>query len=93
MTVTKKLESKLDVEAALVLHATLLPELQSGQDIVLDCTAVDMCGAAAAQVLISFSKALQASGHALTLQSVPENLRTDLSLLGLEEFFSGGLHV
>lgn len=93
MTVQKKLDGKLDMDAAIALHADLLKDLEAGQDVDIDCGTVSMCGAAAAQVLVSLSKTLQFSSHSLTLSRMSDAMRGDLKTLGLGAFFNGGQDV
>lgn len=90
MVFCTKLQSRIDAPAAMGLHTELLEGIATPQDIILDCSAVEMIGAAAAQLLVSVSKTLQvAGGHTLKLQNIPQALRNDFATLGLSAYSEG----
>ena len=80
------LDPKLDMDGAVALHAALC---HVEDNIKINGAAVEICGAAAAQVLVSLARALKSSGYSLTLEFQSESLRADLTALGLEGYFKG----
>lgn len=86
MNTTTKLIPRVDSSSVQALHAEWLSlVLEAPQGMVLDCSAVEVLGAAGAQLMISLSKTLETSGLTLTLHNISKAMNDDLATLGLQE--------
>jgi len=80
-----KLQPRVDILAASELHVELIKAIAANQEIVLDCSDVEVLSAAAAQLFFATAKSLEASGRAVQFQHVSQAFKSDLATLGLTE--------
>lgn len=80
---TIKMQSRVDVAAAVDLQAELVKGFSSGQNIVLDCAQMETCGTAAAQLLMAAAHASRSGGQSLKFLNVSQAVQGDLETLGL----------
>jgi anti-anti-sigma regulatory factor len=85
MDITVKLPPVIDTSSVHALHAEWLRHIEAHQEIILDCAAVEVLGAAGAQLIVSLSKTQQTSGLPLKLNNVSQAMIDDLATLGLVE--------
>ena len=74
------------------LREEWLARMENHTSAEIDCSAVEVVTAAAAQLVLSLAKGLHAQGGNVTLTHVSAALREDLLLLGLKEFLQEPLH-
>ena len=86
MEVTAKLPLRVDTSSVQALHVEWLRHVETHQEVILDCSDVEMLGAAGAQLIVSFSKSLKADGLTLKLHNVSPAMNNDLATLGLLEY-------
>jgi anti-anti-sigma regulatory factor len=90
MELTAKLPTRVETSSAQALHAEWLGHvIEARQEIVLDCSAVEVLGAAAAQLIVSLSKTLKTAGLNLKLHNISKAMNDDLATLGLQEYLRG----
>ena len=82
MTVTLKLERKLDFRAVSPLAAALLAA--KGQDIALDAADTVQIGTQSLQVILAAAKTADSAGKSLRLLNLADTATDQLALLGFQ---------
>jgi anti-anti-sigma regulatory factor len=78
--------TKADVSCVAGLREEWLSDLDAQHPVQIDCSGLETMSAAAAQLVLSLAKTMQAHGGSVKLTKVGEALREDFVLLGLQEF-------
>jgi anti-anti-sigma factor len=86
MESTAKLPLRVDTSSVQALHVEWLRHFEAHREVILDCSDVEMLGAAGAQLIVSFSKSLKADGLTLKLRNVSPAMNNDLATLGLLDY-------
>ncbi len=91
MTVSLKLESRLDTAASVRLQAQL--QVQAGQDVRLDASQVELVGARSLEVLLAAREQARRSGRAFQIKPISDAAISDLRMLGLsiDDISFGGI--
>lgn len=79
------LPPRVDIPSVSELRDTFLASYTLNQNVTVDGSTVETFSAAGAQLLISFSNMLKASGGSLRLINPSTTLKRDLKSLGLPE--------
>jgi anti-sigma B factor antagonist len=77
------LRGEIDVAVAPTVRADLKRLVQTGNDLLIDCTALTFIDSTGIAVLLEANHALEAAGRRILVANVPSSCRRTFELLGL----------
>ena len=79
-----KLEPEINVKKIKELHAAILDEFKSGDEVLMDFTDVERVDLAVVQVILAAGRAAKAAGKTVKLKSVPRFVKHQMQICGVK---------
>lgn len=79
-----KLDSDIGVKKIKELHAAILDELNSNDEVLMDFSGVERVDCSVAQLIMASGRAAKAAGKTIKLKSVPRFVKYQMQICGIK---------